>query len=156
MPLQLSTDALHHPGFLEFAGIESPSIPTLAIEIHLAEKLHAYSKLFPGDRQSTRVKDLVDIVLIGQSISLGASPCAIAIRQTFKSRNRQPLPNRLGPAPAAWSSTYPPLAQSVGLDPDVAVGHAYAASLLDPLLGGALGETAVWNHLIGEWREDAH
>jgi hypothetical protein len=46
-PPQLSTNLVHRTGFLEFAGIESPRVPALAIEIHLAEKIYAYSKHYP-------------------------------------------------------------------------------------------------------------
>jgi hypothetical protein len=96
---------------------------------------------------------LIDIILIGQSFALGASVCIAALRQTFESRNTQTIPHHFALPPADWSSTYPALAQSVGLDPDISIGHAYAASLLDPLLGGELAKTAVWDPAAGAWTE---
>lgn len=153
VPATLSTEIVHGAGFLEFAGIESPRIPALAIEIHLAEKLHAYSKHYPNGRYSTRVKDLIDIILIGQSFSLDASACVAALRQTFESRDTQKIPDHFALPPEDWSVTYPVLARSVGMDPDISAGHAYAARLLDPLLSKELTETAVWDRRAGEWGE---
>jgi hypothetical protein len=37
-------------------------VPALAVELHLAEKLHAYSRVYGTGVQSSRVKDLVDMV----------------------------------------------------------------------------------------------
>jgi len=144
---------VHGAGFLAFAGVESPRIPALAIEIHLAEKLHGYSKHFPNGRGSTRVKDLIDIILIGQSFPLDASACVAALRQTFESRDTQKLPDHFALPPKDWSLTYRALARSVGIDPEISIGHAYAAKLLDPLLGNELTETAIWDHNAGTWRE---
>ena len=50
-PEQIATSNL-----LEFAGLAGVQVPTLGIEQHLAEKLHAYTREYAGGRRSTRVK----------------------------------------------------------------------------------------------------
>lgn len=148
----LPVETISGTDFLEFAGIPSITAPILPIEVHLAEKLHAYARSYSGDRQSSRVKDLIDIVLIGQSFPLKASACIGAVRHTFASRVTHQVPSRFVLPPENWSAPYAALATSVSLDPDIAVGHAYAARMLDPLLGGEIDDAAIWNASAGEWR----
>jgi hypothetical protein len=62
----------------------SPSLPVLSLERHVAEKLHAYTGTFGHDeRESTRVKDLVDLVLIGELAE--STPSASAMRSQLLS-----------------------------------------------------------------------
>lgn len=152
-PSPLPTEMIPGTNFLEFAGISAISPPILPIEVHLSEKLHALARIYEGNRQSTRVKDLIDIVLIARAYRLNANSVRLALNHTFHSRAVHPLPVRLGVPPAEWSVPYVALAVSVNLDPDMSIGHAYAASLLDPLLGGELAETAVWNPATCAWTE---
>ncbi len=65
-PSPIAPDHSTGRGFLDFAGVERIAMPVIAIEIHLAEKVHAYCRTYAGNRQNTRVKDLIDIVLIGE------------------------------------------------------------------------------------------
>ncbi|HYI25714.1 MAG TPA: nucleotidyl transferase AbiEii/AbiGii toxin family protein, partial [Thermomicrobiales bacterium] len=151
VPPDLRGDFLARPGFLDFAGIPSPQCLVLAIEVHLAEKLHAYARSYTGDRPSSRVKDLVDMVLITQSFELVAQRCLSAIRHTFETRQVYPIPNNLPPPPTAWATTYPGLARTVSIDPDIGAGHALVAAMFDPLLAGTVDDST-W--LPGErrWR----
>ena len=61
-------DDIATSNLLEFAGIDGVEVPTLGVEQHLAEKLHAYTRTYAGGRPSTRVKDLVDVVVIAQHV----------------------------------------------------------------------------------------
>ena len=54
---------------LSFAGVECPPFPSVPVEYQLADKLHAYTFVRKGKR-STRVKDLIDMVLIIQDKEL--------------------------------------------------------------------------------------
>ncbi len=46
---------------LGFADVEPVIIPVIPVEVHVAEKVHAYTRLYGrGQRSSTRAKDLVD------------------------------------------------------------------------------------------------
>jgi predicted nucleotidyltransferase component of viral defense system len=142
-------DTIEGSDLLQFSGIPRLAVPTLPIEIHLAEKLHAYSKNYGPSRTNTRVKDLVDMVLIAETHELSASRMHRAIGHTFGSRVVQTVPPRLGPPPAAWGVPYAALARSVSLEPDMTAAHAFAASMFDPLLTGTVVD-ATW--LPGERR----
>ena len=48
------------PGTLTFAGIEPVTVAAAPLELHVAEKLHAYTRVYEGSRASMRAKDLID------------------------------------------------------------------------------------------------
>lgn len=56
-PLDPAPDTVPGITFLSFAGIEQLEIPTVALEQHIAEKVHAYTRSY-GSGSTTRVKDL--------------------------------------------------------------------------------------------------
>lgn len=61
----VAPESLELPRTLEFAGLDRISVPSLAVEQHLAEKMHAYSRRYGSQRKpSSRVKDLVDLALL--------------------------------------------------------------------------------------------
>ncbi|HST54274.1 MAG TPA: nucleotidyl transferase AbiEii/AbiGii toxin family protein [Solirubrobacteraceae bacterium] len=58
-------DEIQTSNLLSFAGIEPLTLPAIPLPQHLAEKVHAYTRLYGSSgQQSTRTKDLVDILLI--------------------------------------------------------------------------------------------
>ena len=57
------TEQLKLPGCLSFADIPARSIQAVERRQHFAEKLHALTRDY-GDRPNTRIKDLVDLVLL--------------------------------------------------------------------------------------------
>ena len=71
--------------WLEFAGIDSPSLYMIPREQQFAEKLHAYTLPRPGAANS-RVRDLVDMVLLIQSGTLRSEVVSDAVRITFQRR----------------------------------------------------------------------
>jgi hypothetical protein len=58
-----ATDVMKLPNTLAFAGIGARDIEIIDIHRHAAEKLHAMQKDF-GDRENSRVRDLVDLVIL--------------------------------------------------------------------------------------------
>ncbi len=64
----------------------------VAIEQHVAEKLHAYTRTYAADRPSSRVKDLVDIVVISHTTTIDADRLRRAIRDIFQRRGSIPCP----------------------------------------------------------------
>ena len=70
--------------WLGFAGIASPSLYMIPREQQFAEKLHAYTLPRHG-AANTRVRDLVDMVLLIQSGTLTNDKVAEAICVTFSS-----------------------------------------------------------------------
>lgn len=135
-PFPESVDRLRGPGLLSFADIESVEVPALPLEEHVAEKVHAYTRTYGDTAGSTRVKDLVDLVLIHSFATLDAARLRAGLHKTFESRRRQPLPERLPPPPADWAPAYRRLAAEVGIDPELRTGHASTAAFIDPILAG--------------------
>jgi hypothetical protein len=59
-------------GMLQFAGLQAVAVPVVPVEEQVAEKVHAYTRVYRRGG-STRVKDLIDLVMIAGRNSL-ASP----------------------------------------------------------------------------------
>ena len=100
--------------WLGFAGIASPSLYMIPREQQFAEKLHAYTLPRHG-AANTRVRDLVDMVLLIQSGTLTHDKVAEAIRVTFERRRTHALPNSLPVPPIEWQKPYEALAKECGL-----------------------------------------
>jgi predicted nucleotidyltransferase component of viral defense system len=142
---------LRGSALLSFAGIDANRIPVLRIEPHVAEKLHAYTRQYAGGRPSSRVKDLVDLVLIATFLPIEAGRLKAALQTTFDGRGSHPLPLSLPPPPPDWRAAYAKIAAEVGLDPELAVGYEHVKRFLDPLLGGSVSDDARWNPLLQSW-----
>ncbi len=144
------TDILRGPDLLEFAEIPPAEVSVIALERHVAEKIHAYISVHAQGQPSSRVKDLVDLVLIDSLFSLGAGRLHNAIEATFTERNTQ-APTALPPPPTQWRVPYRKLAIEMDLDPDVASGYERAKSFLDPVLGGSLSLSFRWDPARHAW-----
>jgi predicted nucleotidyltransferase component of viral defense system len=113
-PLPETVDRLRGPDLLSFADIEGADVPALPLEQHVAEKIHAYTRTYGTGLASTRVKDLIDLVLVKSLASLDANRLRESLQRTFETRKRQPLPKTLRPPPADWAPAYRRLATEVG------------------------------------------
>jgi hypothetical protein len=118
-------------------------VPTLAIEQHLAEKLHAYTRRYAGGRPSTRVKDLVDVGVIANTSVIGAAKLAGAIAVIFERRAEHPVPAALPEPPAEWAMPWRRLARDVPAPDELGEGFRVAAALFDPILTGTVA-TGTW------------
>ena len=139
-------------GFDQPAGVEPDVVRALPLEFAVAEKVHAYTRAY-GDRMlaSTRVKDLVDLVLIASEAGLDARRLREALDVTFSHRETHPLPARL-PRPAAdWRVPYGRMSRDIGLEPDLDAGQQLAASLVDPVLAGEV-VAGSWDPATRAWR----
>jgi hypothetical protein len=149
-PLGWQPERVCGSDLLAFADIEPIEVPVLPLEQHVAEKVHAYTRTYHG-HPSSRVKDLVDLVLVKQFMTLDAARLRAALLGTFEGRAQHALPAALPPPPGTWSVPYRKLASDVGIDPHLASGHAEAASLLDPVLAGFTA--GHWDPEHGAWLE---
>ena len=104
--------------WLGFAGIASATFPAVSPEEQFAEKLHAYTLPRAG-RENTRVKDLVDLVLLIERTRLDAARLQGAIRDTFRCRKTHEIPPALSPPPSSWSRPFAEMAAECGLEPDM-------------------------------------
>jgi hypothetical protein len=100
--------------WLRFAGIASPSMYMISREQQFAEKLHAYTLPRQGPANS-RVRDLVDMVLLIQSGTLAKAKVAEAIGVTFDRRGTHAVPKVLPQPPIGWQKPYDALAKECGL-----------------------------------------
>jgi len=113
-PLLQPPDWIACPDSLGFAGIAPPRVAVCPVAQQFAEKLHAYT--FPWvDREGTRVKDLVDMILLVASALLQAEAVQEALVATFRSRSTHPIPNLIPEAPGDWSDPFEALAEEMGL-----------------------------------------
>lgn len=131
-----SPDAITTSNLLSFAGIDGVSVPTLGIEQHLAEKLHAYTRVYSGGRRSSRVKDLVDIVVIANTSVIDAARLHEAINVIFDRRAEHAVPAELPQPPAGWAAPWRPLARALPATDDIEAGYVVAAEIFDPILAG--------------------
>jgi len=126
--------ALSAPPLLQFAGIAPASVLCYPITQHVAEKVHAYVQVHQGG-EGSRVKDLVDILLIAGTQSVEASALRRALDATFRSRDARILPVTLPSPPASWRVPFGRLAAEVGLGHlDLELGIRQARAFLDPVL----------------------
>lgn len=102
------------PDWLGFAGIEAPRLPVVSREQQFAEKLHAYT--MPRRIANSRVKDLVDLLLLLRLRGLSARRIRRAAEATFRQRGTHPFPPFFPLPEAGWSSPLRRLARECGLD----------------------------------------
>lgn len=100
--------------WLEFAGIEAVSFPAISKEQQFAEKLHAYT--FPrGENINSRVKDLIDILLLIQHGNLRTKLLVLSIEKIFTFRDTHPIPVELQAPPIEWEARFNKLANECRL-----------------------------------------
>ena len=100
--------------WLGFAGIPNIAVPTLSAEQHWAEKLHAYTLPRDGATNS-RVKDLVDLVLLIELQAMSPTRIHVAVTTTFARRGTHAVPTDLPPPPSAWERPFTALAAECGI-----------------------------------------
>lgn len=150
-PIVAAPEALLGSTLLTFAGIEPIWVPTLSLEQRVAEKVHALTRTYPGDRPSSREKDLIDLALISTSRTFNAAKVGEALSTVFAGRADHPLPTTFPPPPPAWGSVYARLAHEVGLDRNVETGYRQAAAFLNPILDGTASDDARWEPGAARW-----
>lgn len=100
--------------WLGFCGVPSPVFAMISVEQQFAEKLHAYT-LPRLERPNTRVKDLVDMVLLAKMRSMDFEVLKEALRMVFKVRQTHPLPQKVNMPPQTWEIPYKELAKECAL-----------------------------------------
>ena len=108
------TDRVELPNSLDFAGVTTPIIEIVALRRHAAEKFHAMLKEF-GDRENTRVRDLVDLVILTEHELLQPPAVAQAVVQVWSERDGVGPPTELPRLPVGWPDRYETLAAEHGL-----------------------------------------
>jgi hypothetical protein len=94
------------------------------LDQHFAEKLHAMVRQY-GERQSTRVKDLADLMLFIESGLQPGPDLVRAVSEVFTARGTRP-PDDIPAPPAGWEPRYAELALELRL-PEATLAAATAA-----------------------------
>jgi len=120
-PVVGKPDKLTGPPLLQFAGIPPPVVYCCPRATQIAEKVHAYTRAYSGG-ESSRVRDLVDILLMASIGGLSSLMLRRALKATFEAGATHqlpeefPKPRQAGPVRtrswrANWASAGHPLAR---------------------------------------------
>lgn len=104
-----ATEVVDLPNSLAFAGVASRQVEIVEVHRHAAEKLHGMLRVV-GDRENTRVRDLVDLVILREHELLQAPRLAGAVRDVWTERDGTLPPTALPILPAGWPVRYEQLA----------------------------------------------
>ena len=110
-------DHIQGEGWFDFAGLPRPEFRTISREQQFAEKTHAYT-LPREDRENSRVKDLVDLLLLLQT-NMEADRVRRNLRITFERRRTHAIPSELPVPPSSWETRFEVLAKECGLDAEM-------------------------------------
>jgi len=148
-PLVGPADTLTTPALLAFAGIRPTAIPCYPLTQQLAEKAHAYTRPH-ATGEGSRVKDLVDILLIAELGQIDGQLLQQALQATFGKRKTHQMPSRLADPPSTWSAPFRRLADETGLSYRMLADAGEAASrFLDPVLRGE--SAGMWDPATWSW-----
>lgn len=104
--------------WLDFAEISMGAFPAISREQQFAEKYHAYT-LPRQERENSRVRDLVDLLLLIRNGKLSHGKIADSLKLTFNRRNTHAFPQEVSPPPPAWEKPFAALAAECGLDENI-------------------------------------
>lgn len=113
-------ETAHEQDFVSFAGIKPAAFPMIPREVQFAEKLHAYT--MPRSVPNSRVRDLVDMVLLIQEGKLSSAKVRDALKAVFTRRKSHDVPAVLEPAPDRWANSFSEMAAECGLKIDMRGG----------------------------------
>lgn len=100
--------------WLKYCNIDTPKMRMISVEQQFAEKLHAYT-LPREQRQNSRVKDLIDMLLLKQLRPIEEVRFKHTLQKVYSVRGTHTLPENLGPPPSKWLPLYKSLASECGL-----------------------------------------
>jgi hypothetical protein len=109
------TELIEGRNWLDFAGIPAAMLMAISKEQQFAEKLHTYT-LPRHDSSNSRVKDLVDMVLLARLLTMDKSLLHLAISATFSIRGTHPIPANLPAPPAFWTAPFLVLARECQIE----------------------------------------
>lgn len=134
---------------LDFASIAPTVAPCFPITQQLAEKIHAYTRPRAAGATS-RVKDLIDILLLAGLQPMRSETLHQALAATFASQATHPLPVTLPDPPGHWVQPLRRMADETGLTwRELSDAAGAAKQFVNPILAGDL--VSKWNPVAWTW-----
>lgn len=135
---------------LGFAGIKPATILCYPIVQQIADKVHAYTRPRAGGI-GTRVKDVIDILLIARQETFSRTTLHQALQSTFSFYNTHPLPKTLPDPPTSWTPQFRQLIKMTDLPFITPVEAVHAMrKLVDPALQATGNEH--WHPATWSWK----
>jgi len=123
-PVTGEPEELVGPDFLDFAGVPPARVRAVPVAQVIAEKLHAYTRERAG-RENTRVRDLVDLLLIAEAGFPSGREIRDAVNRTFAACGLQPVPDELPEPPTSWQDEFESMVRDLALpQPDLSAATA--------------------------------
>jgi predicted nucleotidyltransferase component of viral defense system len=124
-----ATDVITLPNSLRFAGVPAPTMEVVDVHRHAAEKLHAMLRDF-GDLENSRVRDLVDIVILVEHGLVVPATLAPMVELVWAERDGKAPPRAFPSLPESWPARYERTIADVAVH---AGTYAAAVTLVDRL-----------------------
>jgi len=125
-----------------------PVLPTRSRLTQTADRFGAYTGLtsrFPG------CQDLLAISRFAPHLTCAAHEVRQALARMWSWDASPTWPLAVPAPPPWWADEYRLSAVELGLTPTLAVGHAWAAALLDPILSSTVPPRAQWDPREARW-----
>lgn len=117
-----STEGLSGHDWLGFAGIAAGVFQSISQEQQFAEKYHAYSLPREG-RPNSRVRDLIDMLLLIRFGHLVLARVTEALTQTFERRYSHSIPVNVPLPPPHWAVPFSVMAKDCELSDDLVTAY---------------------------------
>ena len=145
-------DVVQLRNLLDFAGFGPVQVPAIRTEQQLAEKLHAYTRVYATGTNS-RAKDLYDMLVIADKLPVPAiGDLRLACHATYSLRTT-PWPPALEPPPGTWASPWNEFVRTYGIR-FVTLAEAYQGLRLfwEPVLSADPHGQYAWDPGPWAWR----
>jgi hypothetical protein len=106
-------------------------VPALSVEQHWAEKFPAYTR--PREAPNSRVRDLVDLLLILEHETPVPECVRTAVDATFRRRDTHSVPDVIPALPSDWTKPFVALAAECALDYTAATAHGRVQAFWETL-----------------------
>ena len=137
---------------LHWAGFASATLAAVPVAFHLAEKLHAYVRIYSNLRPSSRVKDLYDMLLMARALPMPTSnELHSAVSLTFELRDTT-LPTELPDPPMQWNAPWAVYVRDYGiawltLDTSIAALRRFWSPITSPTEAQLAWDPVAWSWL---------
>jgi len=99
--------------WFDFADIPPVEIPIISLEQQFVEKLHSYT--LKREHPNSRVKDIVDMVLLIKQVEMSKDNLNQIAQATFTKRNTHSFPPTLNQPPESWQKQFPAYAKQCNI-----------------------------------------